>query len=55
MKENILGGQSLVLGHGSLEHLSTIPARRAVIVSIVAFTVMIASSVLIVLTGIPTP
>jgi hypothetical protein len=30
-------------------------ARRAVIVSIVAFTVMIASSVLIVLTGIPTP
>lgn len=29
--------------------------RRAVIVSIVAFTVMIASSVLIVLTGIPTP
>lgn len=29
--------------------------RRAVIVSVVAFTVMIASSVLVVLTGIPTP
>ncbi|MDR7866852.1 MAG: iron-containing alcohol dehydrogenase [Sporomusaceae bacterium] len=33
MKENILGGQSLVFGRGSLEHLSTIPARRAVIVT----------------------
>ncbi|MDT8902863.1 iron-containing alcohol dehydrogenase [Anaeroselena agilis] len=33
MKEIILGGQTLVTGSGSLEHLAAVPARRAVIVT----------------------